>query len=271
MKNLPRKLPQANTLSLLLNASLISVVGSISVNANASDAIGPGDSSSKWVLGLAAGAYNNPYTGEGTETVFGPTIRYNGERFFVKDGTVNLHLAKSNGFSGGLRIALDDSFLSDNDDFKGNERLEGLSERDATALAGIYLNHDSDLGRLSFSALTDIGDKHDGHSVELNYTFDLKAGNWNINPELAAQWVSQSYVNHFAGVNADEATTTRFEFQGEDSINTFAGIRARYEFSDNLDLDLKTGVTKLGSGFKDSPIIDDDLVYQASIGINYNY
>lgn len=271
MKNLLRKSRQANTIKLLLNASLISAVSAVSMNVNASDAIGPGDSSSKWVLGLGAGVFNNPYSGEGTESVFGPNIRYNGERFFVKDGTVNLHLAKSNGFSGGLSVALNDSFLSDKDEFKGNEKLRGLSERDATALAGVYLNHDTDLGRLSFSALTDIGDKHDGHSLELNYTFDLKAGNWNINPELGAQWVSADYVDNFVGVSASEATSSRLEFRGASTVNTFAGIRARYEFTENLDIDLRTGVSKLGAGFKDSPIIDDDIVYHAAIGINYNY
>lgn len=249
--------------SLLINLSILGVASALPLQANASDAIGPGDSDSKWILGLEAGVFNNPYSGEGSEAFISPTIKYNGERFFIKDGSLNLHLAKIHGFSGGLTATIDAGFLSDYDNYNRNDQLSGLAERDATVLGGVYVNHDTDLGRLSFRALTDLGDEHDGHVANLKYTFDLKAGDWNINPMLGMEWVSDEVVNHHVGV---------FNYSPRKSTtNTFAGVRARYEMTENWDLNLKTGITKLGSGISNSSIIDDDLVYQASVGINYNF
>ncbi|GHA03108.1 hypothetical protein GCM10008090_10080 [Arenicella chitinivorans] len=251
--------------------STFSAASAFSLPSNAGDAIGPGDSNSKWVVGATLGAFSNPYSGEDDDAWISPNLRYNGERIFYQDGSLNVHITRSNGFSAGLKFALDAGFLLDSDDYKKNEKLAGLNERDGTILGGIYVNHDTDLGRLSFNVLTDAGNEHDGRSALIKYTFDLKAGDWNINPELGAQWLSADYVNHYVGVSESEATTTRPEFSADDTFVAFAGIRARYEFTENWDINVETGVSKLGSEFKDSPILDEDVVYQASIGINYNF
>jgi outer membrane protein len=257
--------------TLLIKLSILGASSSLSLQANASDAIGPGDSHNKWVVGMNIGAINNPYLDESVEGFIAPSIRYNGERFFIKDDSLNVHLAKSHGFSGGLTVSLDAGFLSDDDFYEDNEKLAGIRERDATALGGIYINHDTELGRLSFNALSDIANEHDGKIAHLKYTFDLKLGHWNINPELGVLWASDEYVNHHAGVSVSEATSSLIQYNGKATTNAFAGIRARYDITEKWDINLKTGVTKLGSGFTDSSIIDDDLVYQASVGINYNF
>lgn len=261
----------SNKVALLINLSLLGATAALPTLVNASDAIGPGDSDSTWILGATGGAFNNPYVGGDNETGIAPNIRYNGERFFIKDASLNLHITKILGFSSGLTLALDGGFLSDRDNYDDNEKLAGINERDATLLGGIYVNHDTELGRLSFSALSDVGDEHDGRIANLEYTFDMQAGDWNINPVLGVEWLSEKYVDHYFGVSANEATSTRAQYRGESTTNAFAGIRARYDVTENWDLNLRTGVTKLGSGITNSSIVDDDLVYQASIGINYNF
>ncbi len=263
---LPRK-----KATLFIKLSMLGAISALSLQANASDAVGPGDSDSKWVLGASVDAFNNPYSGEGSEAWLSPNLRYNGERFFINNGSLNLHIAKSNDFSAGLKVALDSSFLSDRDDYKGNKKLAGLTERKETVLGGIYVNHDTDLGRLSFSALTDLGNEHDGQIAGLKYIFDLNAGNWNINPELGVEWLSADYVDHHVGVSRSEATNSRSVYQGKDTVNAFVGIRARYQVTENWDINVRTGVSKLGSGIEESPIIDDDMLYQASFGVNYNF
>ena len=256
----------------LIKLSLLASAASIlSSQAIASDAIGPGDSGSKWVLGASLDVYNNPYSGEDNTAEITPNIKYNGERFFIKDGTLNLHLTETHGFSGGLKLALDGGFLSEHRDYEDNEKLAGLTEREGTILGGIYMNHDTGLGRLNFSALTDLGDEHDGQAAKLKYTFDLKAGNWNINPVLGVEWLSDELVNHYTGVSANEVTASRAVFSGKETVNVFAGIRARYEITDKWDVNVATGAVKLGSEITDSPIVEDDVVYQASLGFNYNF
>lgn len=257
--------------TLLLALSVLGATSVFSTSANASDGVGPGDSDSKWILGTSVGALNNPYVGEDNDAWISPNFRYNGERVFIKEGSLNVHLTESGKFSAGLKFALDGGFLIDEDNYEDNRRLAGLKERDATILGGIYVYHDSDLGRFSFSTLTDVANEHDGRTVSMGYTFDLSVCNWSVNPTLSVEWMNDDYVNHVVGVNNSEATKLRAQYKAEDSFVAFAGVRARYEVTENWDVSLKTGVSKFGSEFKDSPIFEDDVVYQASVGINYNF
>ena len=243
----------------------------------ASDAIGPGDSDSLWIVGGGAITFNNIYVGEGNETVLFPNIAYNGERFFVKDGTLNLSVMQLNEFSAGLIVSPDAGFLSDEDEYEDNAKLAGLNERDATLEGGFYINHTTDLGRLTFILLTDLGSEHDGQTAGLKYTFDLQYAGWFVNPVIGFHWISDKKVDHYYGVSAAEATPlntggfVRTAYDGDSAFVVFAGLRARYELTEHWDINITSGVSRLGDGIKDSSIVDDDYVYHASAAVSYNF
>ncbi|MFK8050948.1 MAG: MipA/OmpV family protein [Halioglobus sp.] len=243
----------------------------LSANTQASDAIGPGDSESRWILGASVVAQNNIYAGEDAVGYISPNFVYNGDRFFVKNGTLNLFVAEVNQFSAGLIVGVDGGYLSDEDEYEDTDELEGLIERDATLEGGFYVNHTTDLGRLNLTVVTDLGNEHDGETVSLGYTFDLHAGEWAINPVVKVSWMSDSKVNHHVGVSASEATATRAEYRADSAVNVYAGVRGRYEFTENWDISLETGVTYLDSTIRDSSIVEDDLIYQAGVTVSYNF
>lgn len=87
------KLLKKKTSILQTAVSVICISTLTPFSVAASDAVGPGYSDSKWILGIAAGAYKNPYISEDEETWISPTVRYNGERFFVKDDSFNIHVS----------------------------------------------------------------------------------------------------------------------------------------------------------------------------------
>lgn len=246
-------------------------VATFTMSIQASDAIGPGDSDSKWIVGASVVGLNNIYAGEGGLAYVFPNIVYNGDRFFIKNGAMNLFVAEVNGFSGGLTLGLDGSYLSDEDEYEDTDELNGLIERDATVEGGFYLNHTTEMGRLKLTVLTDLADEHDGETVSLGYTFDLNAGGWAINPVVSLRWMSQGKVNHHFGVSASEATATRAVYDTDSALNVYAGVRGRYEFSENWDVSLETGVTYLDSTIRDSSIVEDDSIFHAGITVSYNF
>ena len=69
-------------ISLLTYSALAASFINLSfINAGfASDAIGPGDSESKWILGGSAISMANIYAGEGDSVELTPNIVFNGER-----------------------------------------------------------------------------------------------------------------------------------------------------------------------------------------------
>lgn len=239
--------------------------------AYASDAIGPGDSDSTWVVGASVLSANNIYAGEDSETFVLPRVSYKGESFFLKNGTLNYSIFQRNNFSGGLLAGVDGTFLQDSSEYRNNEELAGLNERENTLEGGFYLNHTTELGRLKFTLATDLGNEHDGESASLSYTFDLSAGNWSINPRVGVNWQSSDKVDYYFGVSAAEVNVYRTAYKADSAFNASAGIRARYDITEHWDVNLETGVSFLDSSIKNSTIVDDGNGYYAGVSINYNF
>jgi len=258
-----------NNISRSLILSIIAL-GSAGLN-HASDAVGPGDSDSRWIVGAGVASYNNIYRGEGSEGVIFPNIIYNGERFFIKNGALNLSLLQKDAFSAGLIAKVQGNFLRDDRDYDDNKVLAGLKERETNIDGGFYINHSTEMGRFNTTVLTDTSNEHNGHSVAMSYTFDLSAGGWAINPVIGVQWISDKKVNHLYGVSAAEANAYRAAYEADSAVNIFAGIRGRYEFNEQWDVNLNAGLTSLSGTIKDSSIVEDDLAYNVGMTINYNF
>ncbi len=265
-------LQKERSMNALLKSTVIaSALILSSAGAQSRDAIGPGDKDTVWVLGGGGGVFTNVYSGEDQSGSVFPKVRYNGDRIFINDGSLNVSLLSRGGFSGGLTVALASNFLSDEDDYRDNAQLAGLRERDATIEGGFYINHSSTLGRASLSVLTDLSNEHDGQSAALSYTFDLKLGNWFVNPSIGAQWLSDRMVAHYYGVSVEEATSQRAAYAPGSAINAFASIRGRYEFTDHWDIELHAGARLLDSSISNSSIVDEDYAAFGGLSINYNF
>ncbi len=242
-----------------------------SISSMASDAIAPGDSDSKWVVGGQIGTISNPYAGEDTVGFILPNVEYRGENFFVKDGHIAYKLFGTSGFSGGITLTGRGSFLYDDDEYEDNRALAGLKEKDGTLDAGFYLLHKSSLGRLKVTVLDEITGEHNGQSADINYIFDFKIYKWYVNPVIGLAWSSSNSVDHFYGVSEDEETATRAAYEGDDTIDLYTGIRGRYEFTQHWDINLAAVYVNLGSGITDSSIVDEDELFISSVGASYNF
>jgi outer membrane protein len=267
MKQLVKIIPLA--LSSLLYSSL-----SISVTASAEpikDSVGPGESDSRWIVGATAYSIKRIYGGESDITGIGPKLEFNGEKFFVKNGSLNFNIGQYQQFTYGVTGRFSNSLLADQEEYESNPLLAGLEERDGSFEGGIYLNHTTDLGRFNFSVLNDFEGKHDGQTATAQYTFDLKAGQWYINPTVGFSWSSGNKLDHLYGVTGLETTTIRNEYKPSSDLNVFAGVRARYEITDKWNFAAETGLTKLGSEIEGSPLVDEDLTYHGAVSLSYNF
>jgi MipA family protein len=236
-----------------------------------SDAINPGDSDSKWVLGLHMGDFNNPLVGEGTEVFIAPNLEYRGEYFFIKDGQMGVTVYRQPSYSVGLVLTGTSSGLEYKKDYEDNGRLVGLTERAGTLDAGVYFLHKSDAGRLKVSLLSEVTGEHNGQSADVNYVFDYKVKDWNINPIVGATWQSADAVDHFYGVSTAEANSNRSAYEGKSAVNLYAGLRGRYEINQHWDVITSATYVHFGKGIADSSIVEDDGVFIGSAGINYNF
>ncbi|MCG8671525.1 MAG: MipA/OmpV family protein [Pseudomonadales bacterium] len=254
--------------------SMLSLLASTGMAGEAlvSDGYSPGDSKSKWVVGGAIGAIENPFIGEDSIDAFiVPNVEYRGERLYFKAGELGVNLFRSQGFGAGFIVTGNESFLSDEDFYDDNKQLEGIKERDGTLDAGFYLVHNSELGQLRMRFLEEVTGEHDGRSVDANYTFDLAYEDIRINPVVGVAWTSADMVDHFFGVSESEANEYRAEYKGENATSFYTGVRGRYEFTEHWEVDMGAYYVKLGSGISDSTLLEEDDLIVTSVGVNYNF
>lgn len=250
------------------------IAGTIALSAVASqarDALDPGDRDARWTLGAGAVNYNNVYAGESNDATLFPVVNFRGDKFFIKHGSANYSLAEMNGFSAGVSLQLDGGYLSDHDEYKDNAVLRGLREREATLEGGFYVYHTSDLGRMRFSAYTDVGGEHHGESANLSYIFDLQYGDFSINPVVGVEWVGEDKLNHYFGVSNAEANADRAAYQTGSALNPYAALRVRYAIDDHWDVQVSGGVKRLDSSIRDSSIVNADYSYHSAVAVSYSF
>jgi|GEM_PF-859764 len=269
-------LNKKSRINLVQTTLMVATLAPLSVYAdtaqkNISDAIGPGDSDSTWVLGAYAGTVTAPYVDEESEDFIAPNIEYRGEYFFISKDGIGFNLLRYDNLSVGMLLTGQDSLLSDDDDYDDNKTLLGLKERDSTLDAGIYIQHTTPMGQLKLVMLDEVTGEHNGQSARVDYTFDMKYKGININPLVGVAWTSADMVDHFFGVSTEEANADRAAYEGKNTTSFYTGVRARYEITENWDVEIGTAYINLGSGIKDSSITEKNDVFVSSLGFNYNF
>lgn len=71
------------------------------------------------------------------------------------------------------------------------------------------------------------------------------------------------------GATAGEALATRPQHEGRSTVNTELALRTRCMLSSQSAVAFDTGVTKLGSGISDSPLVDRSTTARVSVGYLY--
>ncbi len=283
MKNTNKKLISTVVISLL--ATSVSFA-----DTPVSDAYSPGESDSKWIVGGGLAVWENHYINEGDsrdsdddeyhyddgeyDGTFIPRVEYRGERFFIDDEGLGLTVFRSNGFSTGLILGGDYTYLSDEDEYDDNDRLEGIEERDATANLGLYLLHNHENGQVKATIWQEISDKHDGQSFDLRYSYNFPIGErWNVTPTAGVRWASDDTINHFYGVSEQESIAANdiAAYTGKSTTSVFGGVSARFDINDHWDLTFGAAAVSFGDGIADSPLVKDDNTLISGFGVNYNF
>ena len=255
------------------------VSGLARAEAPVSDALSPGESSSRWVLGGTFLAGDNPYVNDGDsddKNFIGltPRLEYRGERIFLDAEGLGLTLFRKANFSVGGIITGDSSYLSYEENYEDNKALVGIRERDTTWNAGLYLIGNLGAGQIRLKAVQEVSSEHDGQVVDLSYSHNFSVGDrLNITPRIGVEWASSEWVNYFFGVSAEEAEVAPYisAYNTGSAYSTFAEIDTRYEFSKHWDAELGVSVFAYGKNIKYSPLIQDATTVYLRAGVNYNF
>jgi len=218
-------------------------------------------------LGLGSVISTNPYRGGDRKILALPLLAYEGERFFVRGTNVGYHLVKQNN----LTLSLLSSYRMAGYDSGDSDFLRGMADRDGTLEAGLQVSLATSLGQFSATLLSDVLDEHNGHEAQLTFSKRFPLQKFFASPFVSAIWQSSQLVNYYYGVRSIEASIARPAYRVDSSVLVQFGVMANYLFREHWSVSGRIAVTRLADKISNSPIVEDDLVTSAYVGIGYQF
>jgi len=249
-----------STFPPLVQAGLL-FLGALTLGAAHAD----GPPGSLWGLGATVGFERKPYRDFDDKAQVLPVLFYENRWLRLAGPSLDLKLPSTESISWGPRLR----FAGEGYEADDSPYLRGMSERKSSFWAGGAVSWHAPWATLSAEVLADASGNSKGSRVTLAVERRFARGNIDLTPRLAVHYVDDKYANYYYGVRASEATALRPFHDGKSTSNVEVGLRIGYLLTPQQKLSFDVSTTRLGSGIKDSPLVDRNR--QDSVRATYLY
>jgi outer membrane scaffolding protein for murein synthesis (MipA/OmpV family) len=223
-------------------------------------------------LGLAVAAGQNPFLGSDTSTIAYPILtsfRHSSmtdDWLLIQGENLGFRYITDNDWELGLigRIQTLGVGVANNDD------LLGLEERKWAVEAGPLIGWRRFPVHVQFRSYWEAPNRHSGSTSELEFRLPREHQRGFFVPSLTFKYLTSGYSNYYFGVSPAEATLIRPEYIPGSAISTSVDLRHGLELGSHWLLQTRVGVEFLDSAIQQSPIVDRDHLWSASISLAYN-
>jgi len=229
-------------------------------------------------VGLGVGAAMSPYQGVGSTGTPLPLLSVQYGDFYVKTGDVNYSL-----LSIGYNFWKGDNYtLSayvnpmggfDVDRSEMDDGYNNLDKREYQFEGGLKAVVDTGWYDVKVQTHGTYGEEggHLGAAVFKSYSVNPK---FTVVPRVSATYFESDYVDYYFGVSKDEAFNRgnykiNKEYSPDGAFSFALDVATSYELRENIKLISFAGVEKLSSEIKDSPIVEEDVLYRVGVGASY--
>lgn len=149
--------------------------------------------------------------------------------------------------------------------------LEGLDDTDYSVHGGLSFTLVNAAVGVNVQLLTDLLGESDGSEINATFSRSINWGTFSLTPALGLNWQDEALVDHYYGVNGADATATRSQYSAGATLNASASLTAGYQLSKRLNLFGAVRFDQFGSEITNSPIVDEDSVSSATVGIVFTF
>ena len=207
-------------------------------------------------IGLGVGYAPQAYT-DGDKYSVLPILYYETQRWRIAGTSLDWKVYNPERWTFALRARY---ALGDGYDSGDAPVLDGMDDRKPGFWMGGAAAWRGDAATLSFELLGDVSGKSKGLQGKLGVERDFPMGRYTLTPYAAMVVQDKDYVNYYYGVKAGEETSGRRRYDGSTAVNVQLGLRASYALTPRHVFTADVGATALGSGIKDSPLVDRSVL-----------
>ncbi|WP_410013502.1 MipA/OmpV family protein [Sodalis sp. RH24] len=218
-----------------------------------------------WGLGIGVGYEQSPYKGDDASVSPLPLIYFDNKWIHLFGNKLDVKIGRWDNVSVTLRgeYALGDGYKESDAPI-----LDGMQKRKGGFWVGPAMAWDSGYGTFGANVLT-AGNK--GLKAGIDYHRAFEYGDVTLVPHAGIDWYNSRYVDYYYGVENDEARAGRDAYAGKATYNFSAGVRFDYQLTPHQSLSLDAGVSHLGGGITDSPLVDRTVIPEARFGYLYRF
>lgn len=222
---------------------------------------------STWALGLMLMREGKPYRQFDNKTEVLPMVMFENRWVRVRGPGLEFKL----GQSGPLAYGLTASYAMDGYKASDSPVLDGMARRSPSLWLGARASLRSGPARLSAEASADASGHSDGRRLKLEAERRFDLGGFGLTPQLSATWHDHHFVQYYYGVEAAEARSGRAAYAAGSAVDLAAGLRIDRRIAPGHLLMLDATAVRLGSGIRDSPLVDRSSVLQWRLGYLHSF
>lgn len=223
-------------------------------------------------LSLSAGVFSvqSEYRGSDARVLPMPVVRYEGERFFIRNTEAGVWLWNdgTQKFSIGATL-LPQYFRSSKSD---DQAMKQLDNRNIIVLGTLGYELNTDFGSLKLCASGDITGTSDGFLLNAAYIYPITFGALTIMPNGGLLYSSSNFNEYYYGISHGEARRSGLAAYSPDgSLTPFVGVSANYAVTSHWSLFASWKVIFLSNEIKDSPMVDRSAQNILGGGLTYTF
>ncbi|MBQ0774002.1 MAG: MipA/OmpV family protein [Gammaproteobacteria bacterium] len=227
------------------------------------------DEDVRFGVGVTTSVNQRPFLGVGSQQDSLPYFSFRFGRVAMEglDFTVDLFTPEQQT----LALIVTPRFYEVKASFADGGELIGIDETNDTWFAG--LNYRVHLGEYHVvaSALKDVGGESAGTEITMTVNRPYRFGRFALVPSAGLIWQDKKLVEHFYGVDQQEAQLGRPVYGDQSSLNYQVSATALWQVHRNWQVLAAFKAEQLGGGIADSPIIEDDQINSALLGFVYRF
>jgi outer membrane protein len=225
-----------------------------------------------YALGLAFSAGQSPYLGGDSSAFAYPYLTsfrdsaFTDDWLLVREGDIGIRWVSESGWELGLVGRVQTQGLGTSD----APQLRGLEDRQWTLELAPMIGYRGWPLHIDFKTYIDILGRHSGLISQLSFSLPFEGSRGYFVPSVQAAHHDNDFTNYYYGVSAAEARPLRPEYQAGDATNAAVKVRWGYALTDKWLLAGSLGLEFQDSEISDSPIVSQDKLWSATVGLAYN-
>jgi outer membrane protein len=225
-----------------------------------------------YALGLTLSSSQSPYAGGENSVIAYPVLTsfrdsaFTDDWLLLRDGDIGIRWVSKSRWEMALVGRIQTLGLGTSD----SPQLAGLDDRKWGIELGPMVGYRGWPVHINFKTYTEIFDHHDGLISQLEFSLPREKSWGYIVPSVELIHENQDYANYYYGVSPSESNPQRPAYQASDALNVALKLRMGYRLTEKWLLYGSVGLEFLDSEITNSPIVEEDELWSASISVAYN-